>query len=1317
MRRLKKSMALLLALAMILTTFGITTVSAADFSDTSGHWAEGVIEKWSNAGVVNGYEDGTFLPDANITRAELAKIISTAKQYTALADISFTDVSADDWYVEDLRKCVAQGVIGGYEDGTFKPDNAVTREEAATMFQRAYKVNTEGLLSFSDNDSISEWAKTSITALVGAGVINGYEDGTFAPAASITRAEVVKILDGITDAAAADVTNTNPNTSSVSTNTVGLGYLGGSGSSSVVSGGGSSTSGGTTGYTVSFYPNGGTFGTSASAKTVSVTRNSVIGGNAPTPVRDGYIFDGWYTSQTAANQLISSYKWDLNTRSVTQSISLYAGWYQEGSSVVTFVLNGGTVSEDAELTQVVENNSVAAEPSFVPTRANYTFAGWYTTNGGSTKFNFAATPIKTNTVVYAGWTVDAAYADQEITFPTTTTGSYLNGTVEAYPPSAIPGETVTLNIIAPDGYEVNSIRSITYISTDDMSSRTLTATNNDGVYSFVLPADVKNGTMEIDVRFLEPMATTVPEPTADPNATPEPTPVVPTYYFETETFTELGSTFPANTEVDGMTVSANSTIAASSKTFTGSGFKYTTTCKIGKATLSFNVIGACVITVDAVSASSSEDRNYSVYANNELLGTHTCLGTDVLSADFEYNGSGPATIEIRPAAGINMYGIWVEYDPSITPTPAPTATPSPTPVPTIDPNIQYNIKTETAANGTISTSSATAKAGETVTITTVPASGYRTARVSTDPAVTVVNTAENTYTFVMPQSEITVSADFVGATAEEYTATALKPQNGTVSLERTGVVAAADEDTAELAASSSSYLINSSENFLMSEKNGGKWIVSSDGTVGTTVVEDTTDVGGNSSAKLKMTDKAVQYVLDQPAAEGEFVLSYDFYQAGSTGRSFRTYLDNAAHDYSESSGQALALGNENSFFHIMNVSDKVYYTTSGNDAGATSATGTSTQIGTTTVENNKWYRVVISGELGTDNPVTVSFYEHGTDGTYNPNNISAVPTITTTTAAFTDDRDAVLAQVKFMRTGSGTLYYDNIQLSVSSDITIKAYTGEQIKVNATPDQFYQLGSIDVVDANGNSVAVASDNTFIMPASDVTVNTTFNMIASMDTPANLAEITEAYTFIADDWTENGTVAIAAKSYLDENRVYAEKALTVVNNKNTSTINEVAHNNSIDLKMGNRYLIFQPAYDATVSVYVNCTSANRTLGVGTRTDAYNILSGPMNASVYTFTVPAHQIVVLFGLDNSSGTLAGGDVYLAGFTVTPTASLSSEETAELAEDEAIDANVPEEEELEAELETESTEDVDAPSEPDDAENEAEEDSVAVASDAEAE
>ena len=75
MKKLRKSMALLLAMAMVLATFGITVVSAAAFSDTSGHWAESVIDKWSNANVINGYEDGTFRPNDKVAYEEAVSMV------------------------------------------------------------------------------------------------------------------------------------------------------------------------------------------------------------------------------------------------------------------------------------------------------------------------------------------------------------------------------------------------------------------------------------------------------------------------------------------------------------------------------------------------------------------------------------------------------------------------------------------------------------------------------------------------------------------------------------------------------------------------------------------------------------------------------------------------------------------------------------------------------------------------------------------------------------------------------------------------------------------------------------------------------------------------------------------------------------------------------------------------------------------------------------------------------------------------------------------------------------------------------------------
>ena len=686
MRRLKKSLALLLALAMVLSTFAITGVSAQTFGDTNGHWAEALIDKWSGNGVINGYEDGAFRPDDYITRAELAKIISTAKNYTNMADIAFADVAGDEWYVSDLRKCVAQGVIGGYEDGTFRPDNYITREEASAMFVRAYNINATALLNFADSADVSEWAKTAVTALVGANVIGGYEDGTFRPGASITRAEVVKILDG---AAQAEVLFPQATGTTSGTNSVGtIGNLGNMGGGSGGGGGGNQPS---TSFNVAFNANGGKFSNNSAIKTINVGRNGVIGSRAEEPTRDGMLFAGWYTSIDAANELIESKKWDISSP-VTRSMTLYAGWYIDGKVVVSFEVNGGTPAVPA---QTIDAGSTAAEPSVQPTRAHYQFAGWYTKNIGGSRVNFDA-KIKVNTRYYARWTVDADYASQEITLPDETTGSYRNGTIEAIPPSVIPGETVTFSITAPEGFEVDDIPAVKYISSstggeveiDKAAVKYNEATNE---YSFVMPSDVQNGSMSINPHYVTAVPTEKPlppTPTVDPNA-PTEKPVIteppadmPTYYFSNEIFQKYSKDpqVPANKEIGGLTLSKAVDIDDNSKTFADSGYKYSRRLKLGTATLKFKVLGSCKILIDAASA-SSEDRSFSVKAGSTDLGTFDCKNGALPTAEINYTG-GVAEITIAPAAGINVYGIDVKYtEPVQTLPPQATATAEPTPPP------------------------------------------------------------------------------------------------------------------------------------------------------------------------------------------------------------------------------------------------------------------------------------------------------------------------------------------------------------------------------------------------------------------------------------------------------------------------------------------------------------------------------------------------------------------------------------------------------------------------------------------------------------
>lgn len=689
MRSFRRSLALLLALAMILTTFAVTTVSAQTFDDTSGHWAAAIIDKWSSNGVINGYEDNTFRPDAYITRAELAKIIASAKGYTTDAEITFSDVAGDEWFADALKKCVAQSVIGGYEDGTFRPDAYITREEASTMIVRAYNINATALLSFSDSDQISAWAQNAITALVGANVIGGYEDGTFKPKDAITRAEVVKLLDG---AAAAVIAFPQATDSTGGTNSVGtIGNLGG------YNHGGGSISGGSGGspsnrsYTVSFDANGGRFSDGKTSVSVSITQNGIIGSRVEVPTYEGAKFDGWYTSIDAANNLVESKKWNLNTDNVTKGMTLYAGWYVDGNVTVAFESNAGS----AVNSQTVQSGSLISEPA-APTRANFTFTGWYLDNNTKTKFDFSNQTVRKHMKLYAGWQINSDYSGAVITIPNETDpeSSFKTGKIEAMPPTAIAGETVKLSITPPEGFSIAGIKSITYLAnvtegetttekTVELDPSAIIYDKASKTYSFVMPADAI-GSVKIAPKFETSLDG--PKPSKGPIETLEPQ-REPTYYFSAMEFDEYDANnpVPANKVVGGIKVSKDAAIDNSGKDFPESGFGYSRRLKLGTATLKFNVNGPCKILIDAVTASSVE-RSYRVLAGSTVLGEFNCGVDELPTGEVNYTG-GAGEITIAPNAGINVYGIYVEYTgpiestapsaaPTLVPTTAPTAAPS-----------------------------------------------------------------------------------------------------------------------------------------------------------------------------------------------------------------------------------------------------------------------------------------------------------------------------------------------------------------------------------------------------------------------------------------------------------------------------------------------------------------------------------------------------------------------------------------------------------------------------------------------------------------
>lgn len=166
------------------------------FSDVDNHWAKDSIEKLSQINIVKGYEDNTFRPDKNMTRAEVATIINRliGAQKESLKYIP--DLDRQSWYSSEIRKSVQTGVIMGDENGYVRPTSYVTREEVVTMLSRAFYVsgNTTLTENYADKEEISKWSKDYFATFVNYKYIMGYEDETIRPKAYITRSEFVTLL-------------------------------------------------------------------------------------------------------------------------------------------------------------------------------------------------------------------------------------------------------------------------------------------------------------------------------------------------------------------------------------------------------------------------------------------------------------------------------------------------------------------------------------------------------------------------------------------------------------------------------------------------------------------------------------------------------------------------------------------------------------------------------------------------------------------------------------------------------------------------------------------------------------------------------------------------------------------------------------------------------------------------------------------------------------------------------------------------------------------------------------------------------------------
>ena len=172
---------------------------AANLVDIEKHWAKEYIEYGVEKGYISGYEDGTFLPDKTVTRAEFSKMINSAIMITSTGDAKaqFKDVVAKDWFFNEVKKAENAGYITGYaEDNTFRPNNPVTRQEAAVILSRLVLPVAErkDVSSFTDGTRVDSWAKDAVSMIAAKGYIKGDENGNFLPKNALTRSQAAKLI-------------------------------------------------------------------------------------------------------------------------------------------------------------------------------------------------------------------------------------------------------------------------------------------------------------------------------------------------------------------------------------------------------------------------------------------------------------------------------------------------------------------------------------------------------------------------------------------------------------------------------------------------------------------------------------------------------------------------------------------------------------------------------------------------------------------------------------------------------------------------------------------------------------------------------------------------------------------------------------------------------------------------------------------------------------------------------------------------------------------------------------------------------------------
>lgn len=373
MKRAKRFLCVLLTLCMVLGMIPGTVLavnSSMPFTDVKEtDWFYEAVQYVYENGMMSGTGNTTFSPDTTTTRGMIVTILHRMEGIPTIAGETFTDVADGQYYSNAVAWASANGIVSGYGNGKFGPNDPITREQMAAILYRyaqykGYDVSQSADLSkYTDAEQVSNYANTAIAWANAEGLINGVTLTTLVPQGNATRAQVATILMRFCENVA-EMTET---------------------------------------YTVTFdlnYTGGGIY------KTINVESGETV--SAPTnPSRSGYSFSGWYTKATGGS------KFDFDTE-ITENITLYAQWIKKSSGssgggsgsyippasnyTVTFESNGGS----AVASQIVMEGTTATEPE-TPLRGGYRFQGWYADSALTEPYNFSA-PVNRDFTLYARWT-------------------------------------------------------------------------------------------------------------------------------------------------------------------------------------------------------------------------------------------------------------------------------------------------------------------------------------------------------------------------------------------------------------------------------------------------------------------------------------------------------------------------------------------------------------------------------------------------------------------------------------------------------------------------------------------------------------------------------------------------------------------------------------------------------------------------------------------------------------------------------------------------------------------------------------------------